>query len=61
MSKEYIAAIVLLLGAVLKGSGIEIPNGTVEAVVAGAIALFIAISRYKKGDINIAGFKSNLS
>jgi uncharacterized membrane protein len=57
MSQEYIGAIVLLLGAILKAFNIEIPNETVEAVIAGAIALWIAVRRFKKGDINVLGGK----
>lgn len=56
-SKEYLASIALLVGAVLKIFDIELENGVVEGLIAGAVALFIAISRKAKGDINIVGAK----
>ena len=58
ISHEYIAAIVLVLGSLLKLFGIaEIGNETIEGIVAGAIALWIAIRRKQKGDINLLGVK----
>ena len=57
MSKEYVASIVLIVGSALKLFNIEIQNDALEAIVAGIIALFIAISRYRKGDITVVGRK----
>jgi hypothetical protein len=55
MSQEYIGAIVLIIGAVLKFFRIEIPNESVEGLIAGLIAIYIAYRRYKRGDITIVG------
>ncbi len=55
MSKEYIGAIVLILGSILKLFSVEIPNDALEGVIWGGVAIFIAISRYKKGDITVVG------
>ena len=57
MSQEYILAIVLILGGVLKVFGIEIENSALEGIIGGAIALWIAIKRYKRGDISLGGVK----
>ena len=57
LSQEYVAAIVLIVGAILKAFGIELGNEVLEGIIAGALALWIAIRRYKKGDINLAGIK----
>lgn len=58
MSQEYIAALALILGAILKATGLaEIDNKVVESVVAGALSLWIAIRRKQRGDINILGMK----
>lgn len=57
ISKEYVAAIVLLLGSILKTLNIEIPNDLVEAIITGVLAVIIAVSRYNKGDITIMGSK----
>lgn len=57
ISKEYIAAIVLILGSILKSFHVEIPNELVEAVITGILAVIIAVSRYKKGDITVLGSK----
>lgn len=57
MSHEYIAAIVLVIGALLKVFNIEIENGVIEGLVAGAIALYIAIRRKAKGDITVLGVR----
>lgn len=56
-SQEYIAALVLIIGSILKAFHIEIPNETVEAVITGVLALWIAIRRFKKGDITLGGKK----
>ena len=57
ISKEYVAAIVLILGSILKALNIEIPNDLIEAIIAGVLAIIIAVSRYKKGDITVLGKK----
>lgn len=56
-SQEYILSIVLVLGGVLKIFGIELENTVIEGLVGGVIALWIAIRRFKKGDITIGGFR----
>lgn len=57
LSHEYIAAIVLVLGSLAKIFGLEIENGVIEGVIAGGIAIYIAIRRKAKGDINVLGVK----
>lgn len=57
MSKEYTGAIAILLVSVLKMFDIEIDNGAIEGFVVGLIALFVAISRKAKGDIDALGRK----
>jgi len=56
-SQEYIGAIVLLLGALLKAFGLEIENPILEAIIGGGIALWIAVRRFKKGDISLGGVR----
>jgi len=55
MSQEYIGSLVLLIGAVLKIFKVEIDNSALEGLLAGIVALWIAVRRYKKGDITIVG------
>jgi hypothetical protein len=55
MSKEYLGAVVLLVGAVLKIFKIEIDNGAIEGLLAGLIAVYIAYRRWSKGDITVLG------
>jgi hypothetical protein len=57
LSQEYIGAAVLLVGAVLKMFKVEIDNGSIEAVIAGAVSAWIMYRRYKKGDITVGGFR----
>lgn len=57
MSTEYSLAIALVIGGVLKIVGIEIDNSAIEGLIAGVVALIIAIKRYSKGDITKLGFK----
>lgn len=57
MSQEYVAAVVLFLGAILKVFGIDLESGVLEGLVAGGLALWIAIRRKQRGDINILGVK----
>ena len=61
VSTEYILAIVLILGSILKIFKIEIDNSALEGLVAGVIALWIAIRRFKKGDIELSGVRKNKS
>jgi hypothetical protein len=57
MSQEYILSIVLVLGGVLKLFNIEIENSSLEGLIGGAIALYVAIRRYQKKDITLMGFR----
>ena len=57
MSQEYIGAIVLLTGALLKVFGIEIENAVIEGILTFGISAWIAYRRHQKGDINILGGK----
>lgn len=57
MSQEYTLALVLVLGSVLKAVGVEIENSVLEGVITGVVALWIAVRRYSKGDINLGGLR----
>ena len=57
MSQEYIGAIAILVISVLKIFHFEIENEVVAGLVTGVIALYIAIRRKAKGDINVLGVK----
>ena len=57
ISKEYSLAIALVLGSILKLFGIELPNTELETIVIAVASLWIAYSRFKKGDINALGIK----
>ena len=57
ISQEYVLSIVLVLGGILKLFKIEIENSALEGLIGGVIALWIAIRRFKKGDITIGGFR----
>ena len=56
-SQEYIGAVVILIGAVLKAFGIELENQALEGIITGLIAVWIAFRRLQKGDINVLGAK----
>lgn len=55
MSQEYIASIVIVLASLAKILGLDIQNDAIEGIVVGSIAIWIAVRRYKKGDINVLG------
>jgi len=55
MSHEYTSAIAIVAYSVLKGFGIEIENSVLEGLIVGLLALWVAIRRYGKGDINLVG------
>jgi hypothetical protein len=55
MSQEYILALVLVVGSALKIFGIELDNSALEGILGGAVALWIAVRRQSKGDIDIFG------
>ncbi len=57
LSQEYIGAIAILLVSVLHMFHIEVGNDAVSGLLAGGIALWIAIRRHGKGDITVAGIK----
>lgn len=57
MSQEYILSLALVLGSILKAFGFELDNKSIEALVVGVVALYVAFRRYKKGDINLVGAK----
>lgn len=54
-SQEYIAAIALVIGGVLKAFGIEIANDAVSGIVVGGLALYIAIQRKRQGNLTAFG------
>lgn len=55
MSQEYSASLVILLMSVLKLLKVDIAESEVTAIVTGLLALWVAIRRFQKGDINIFG------
>jgi len=57
LSQEYVGAIAILVVSVFKMFGIEIPNDAIAGILTGVIAIWIAVRRYKKGDISLGGFK----
>ena len=57
MSQEYISAIVIVLLSVLKMFKIEIASESLTGLVTGLIAVWIAIKRYKRGDITVGGIR----
>ena len=57
MSQEYIGALVIVIGAGLKIFNIEIENSAIEGLIAGIIAIWIAVRRFRKGDISVLGAK----
>ena len=57
MSQEYILAVVLILGGILKIFGIQIENSALEGIIGGLIALWIAVRRFQKGDITLGGVR----
>lgn len=57
ISQEYLGAIVILLVQVLKLFGVELAAEEVTTIVTGVVALWVAIARFKKGDINMGGVK----
>jgi len=58
-SQEYLAAIAILIVQVLKMFGIEIGNDAITGILTGVLAIWVAIRRYQKRDINIAGARLN--
>lgn len=62
MSKEYIGAIIILLTELLPIFGVVISTEKLTAIIQSIIILIaggvIAISRFKKGDINLLGGKN---
>jgi diacylglycerol kinase len=57
ISREYILAIVLVIGSILKAFGIEVENSAIEGIIVGVIAVVMAVIRYRKGDISLGGVK----
>lgn len=55
MSQEYIGALAILLVSALKILGVNIGNEEVTTIVTGVVALWVAIRRYKRGDITMGG------
>lgn len=57
MSKEYAAAIAILVGSILKGFGVEIGSDVLESTILGALAIYLAFKRHRRGDITLAGLR----
>lgn len=55
MSQEYSASLVIVLISVLKLLKVDITESEVTTIVTGLLALWAAIRRFQKGDINIFG------
>lgn len=55
MSQEYIGALAILLVSILKLLKIEVGNTEVTTIVTGAVALWVAVRRFQKGDITALG------
>lgn len=55
MSQEYILSLAILAGSVFKLFGVEIENKVLEGLIVGVVSIWIAVRRYKKGDITIVG------
>ena len=57
LSQEYIGSLVIVLITVLKIFKIELASDEVTAIVTGAVALYVAIRRFSKGDITVGGLR----
>ena len=57
MSQEYIGALAILLVSVLKMFKIEIASDAITNLLTGALAVWVAVRRYRKGDISIGGIR----
>lgn len=57
ISQQYVGSIVILLISLLKVFKIDIGNEELTAIITGVIALWVAVKRFQKGDINMAGVK----
>lgn len=56
-SHEYIGAIVILIVSIFKLFNIEVASDAITGLITGIAAVWIAIRRYQKGDINLLGMK----
>lgn len=56
MSQEYMLAIALIVVGIAQAFGIVIDQNQLVGFLTGASALWIAIRRYRKGDITLGGF-----
>lgn len=57
VSQEYISALAILLVSILKAFGVNIGNDEVITILTGALALWVAVRRYNKGDIKMSGVR----
>ena len=57
MSQEYIGALAILLVSILKMFKIEIASDAITNLLTGALAIWVAVRRYRKGDISIGGIR----
>lgn len=57
ISQEYISALAILLVSILKTFGVNIGNDEIISILTGALALWVAIRRYNKGDITMGGIR----
>ena len=57
MSKEYIGSLSIVLVSILQLFGVELGTETISAIVTGIVAIYVAVARYRKGDITVGGLK----
>ena len=58
ISTEYLGAVVILIASVLKMFGIEMESDAIQGLILGAVALFVAVRRKMRGDIDVLGRKA---
>lgn len=57
MSQEYILSVAIVIGSLLKLFGVDIESKALEGGVLFVASLWIAIRRYRKGDISPLGVR----
>lgn len=57
MSQEYIGSLAIVLISILKMFGVSLASEEAITIITGAVALWVAVRRYQKRDITLAGFR----
>ncbi len=57
MNKEYLVAVALLLGSLLKAFGIELESGVLEGIITGLASLWIAFNIKREKNLTMGGVK----